>query len=73
MMKSRLVIETIDQSYYTDTYGHGHASEQSSLWVTASALPKSPGHPFYTRLDALLETHAFDRFVETCVAVSTRR
>ena len=39
-------------------------TEQSSLWVAASALPKSPGHPFYTRLDALLETHAFDRFVE---------
>ena len=38
--------------------------EQSSLWVATSDLPASPGHPFYTRLTALLEAHAFDRFVE---------
>ena len=38
--------------------------EQSSLWVAASELPTSPGHPFYTRLNALLESHAFDQFVE---------
>src|SRR5215217_2338859 len=38
--------------------------EQSSLWVATSALPASPGHPFYTRLNALLEDHDFDRFVE---------
>jgi len=39
-------------------------SEQSSLWVATSELPKSPGHPFYTRLNALLDSHDFDRFVE---------
>jgi len=39
-------------------------SEQSSLWVATSELPKSPSHPFYTRLNALLDTHDFDRFVE---------
>jgi transposase len=39
-------------------------SEQSSLWVETSELPTSPGHPFYTRLNALLDTHDFDRFVE---------
>ncbi len=39
-------------------------SEQSELWVATSALPKSPGHPFYTRLSALLDAHDFDRFVE---------
>ena len=39
-------------------------TEQSSLWVATSALPTSPSHPFYTRLNALLETHGFDRFVE---------
>jgi transposase len=38
--------------------------EQSSLWVATSDLPASPGHPFYARLNALLEAHAFDRFVE---------
>jgi len=39
-------------------------SEQSSLWVATSELPKSPGHPFYARLNALLDTHGFDQFVE---------
>ena len=39
-------------------------SEQSSLWVATSDLPTSPGHPFYTRLNALLDAHAFDPFVE---------
>jgi transposase len=39
-------------------------NEQSSLWIATSELPKSPGHPFYTRLNTLLDAHAFDRFVE---------
>ena len=38
--------------------------EQTSLWIAASELPKSPGHPFYVRLNAVLDTHDFDRFVE---------
>jgi transposase len=39
-------------------------SEQASLWVATMELPKSPGHPFYTRLNALLDAAGFDRFVE---------
>jgi transposase len=39
-------------------------SEQGSLWVATAELPKSPGHPFYTRLNALLDAADFDRFVE---------
>jgi transposase len=39
-------------------------NEQSSLWILTSDLPKSPGHPFFTRLNALLDAHDFDRFVE---------
>jgi len=39
-------------------------SEQASLWVATAELPKSPGHPFYTRLNTLLEADNFDRFVE---------
>ena len=38
--------------------------EQSPLWVVTADLPTSPGHPFYTRLNALLDAHHFDRFVE---------
>ena len=36
-------------------------SEQGSLWVATAELPKSPGHPFYTRLNALLDADDFDR------------
>jgi transposase len=38
--------------------------EQSPLWIVTADLPRSPGHPFYTRLNALLDAHDFDRFVE---------
>jgi len=38
--------------------------EQSPLWVVTADLPKSPGHPFYARLNTLLDAHDFDRFVE---------
>ena len=34
------------------------------MWVATAGLPKSPGHPFYTRLNAVLEAADFDRFVE---------
>src|SRR6266487_4827109 len=37
---------------------------QESLWVAAVELPTSPGHPFYQRLNAVLETAGFDVFVE---------
>jgi len=39
-------------------------TEQSSLWIATAELPTSPGHPFYTRLNGLLDAHDFDRFVE---------
>src|SRR6202049_1860418 len=38
--------------------------EQSPLWIVTADLPQSPGHPFYVRLNALLDAHDFDRFVE---------
>src|SRR6266404_111549 len=38
--------------------------EQSPLWVVTSDLPRSQGHPFYTRLNAVLDANDFDRFVE---------
>jgi transposase len=39
-------------------------TDQPPLWIAASDLPASPGHPFYGRLNAILEAHGFDRFVE---------
>jgi transposase len=39
-------------------------TDQPPLWIAASDLPVSPGHPFYERLNAVLDAHEFDRFVE---------
>jgi transposase len=39
-------------------------TDQSPLWIAASDLPASPGHPFYARLNAILDAHGFDRFAE---------
>jgi transposase len=39
-------------------------SEQTPMWVPTSELPVSPGHPFYTTLNAILEGAGFDRFAE---------
>ena len=39
-------------------------SEQAPIWVAATELPVAPGHPFYTRLNTILDEAGFDRFVE---------
>jgi transposase len=37
---------------------------QERLWVTHAELAAAPGHPFYTRLNELLDQEKFDAFVE---------
>jgi transposase len=37
---------------------------QHELWVAAADLPATAAHPFYDRLNALLDEHHFDAFVE---------
>ena len=39
-------------------------SEQAPLWIATTELPVSPGHPFYVRLNEVLDATGFDRFVE---------
>ena len=39
-------------------------SEQTPMWVPTTELPVSPGHPFYTQLNTILEANGFDRFAE---------
>jgi transposase len=34
------------------------------LWIATNELPVTGGHPFYQRLNQVLDTHAFDTFVE---------
>jgi transposase len=35
-----------------------------SLWIAANDLPATGGHPFYQRLNRVLDDHGFDEFVE---------
>jgi len=39
-------------------------SEQAPIWISTTDLPVSPGHPFYARLNAILDEAGFDRFAE---------
>lgn len=34
------------------------------LWIPTNELPRTGGHPFYQRLNAVLDEHDFDAFVE---------
>jgi transposase len=38
--------------------------QQKAMWVSASELPTSPGHPFYVGLNQALEGEGFDSFIE---------
>jgi transposase len=45
-----------------------HRERQEDLWVAHTQLAAAPGHPFYERLNAVLDAEAFDRFVEELCA-----
>src|SRR6266568_4330796 len=44
--------------------GRKRKRPQDTMWVATSDLPKSPGHPFYQRLNQVLAANSFDAFVE---------
>ena len=48
--------------------GERRRQRQQALWVAAEDIPAGPGHPFYRKLNSLLATHGFDRFVEELCA-----
>jgi transposase len=39
-------------------------ARQVSMWVANQDLPRGAAHPFYTRLNQVLDEHDFDRYVE---------
>jgi IS5 family transposase len=39
-------------------------NEQQGLWIATTELPKSPGHPFYQKLNDVLAEAQFDRWIE---------
>ena len=42
--------------------------ERQTAWVATTELPKSPGHPFYKKLNALLAEAGFDEWLEALCA-----
>src|ERR1035437_1803346 len=38
--------------------------KQEGLWIAQPELASTPGHPFYQKLNELLEAERFDEFVE---------
>src|SRR6202166_1215426 len=43
---------------------HEAQKQQEELWIPCTALPQGASHPFYQRLNQLLEESRFDGFVE---------
>ena len=39
-------------------------TNQPSMWVATQDLPRTAAHPFYTRLNQILDEHGFDGYVE---------
>ena len=44
--------------------GKRNVGQQGTFWIPTAELPRTPGHPFYERLNQIFDTHGFDRFVE---------
>jgi transposase len=64
-------IDRIDLSYYTSGMAMGRRKNRArtpGLWIATNELPATGGHPFYQRLNRVLDEHGFDDFVEAqCV------
>jgi transposase len=43
-------------------------TEQQAAWIATNELPKSPGHPFYKKLNVLLAEAGFDSWLEKLCA-----
>ena len=38
--------------------------KQEEIWIASGDVARSPGHPFYQRLNELLDEEKFDEFVK---------
>src|SRR5947208_370094 len=54
------------ERYYTSpmSMGKRKRDRQPTMWVPSTDLPTAASHPFYRRLNQLLNEHGFDDFVE---------
>src|SRR5713226_998996 len=48
--------------------GKRRQEEQGAFWVLKEDLPESPGHPFYDKLNQVLDEAGFDTYVEQLCA-----
>ena len=44
--------------------GRHRSERQDALWISTDEVANGPGHPFYTRLNAIFAESGFDRWVE---------
>ncbi len=44
--------------------GKRKQARQTELWIATTELPTTAAHPFYSKLNEVLDRHGFDRFVE---------
>ena len=58
-------------------YGNGEKSQSATTrdhWIPQAELAQTVAHPFYTRLNQVLEERGFDEFVEgRCAAFYAER
>ena len=48
--------------------GRRDRERQSEMWIATDRVARSPGHPFYTRLNEVLKSASFDHEVEKLCA-----
>ncbi len=48
-------------------------NQQAPIWIPTTELPVSPGHPFYVRLNAILDEAVSTGLPRSSVRRSTRR
>lgn len=41
--------------------------KQDEIWIAHTELARSPGHPFYERLNEVLESAGFDNFADAAL------
>jgi transposase len=44
--------------------GRRTTDRQGELWIPTAEIPSTPAHPFYRRLNEVLDSHGFDAFAE---------
>jgi len=44
--------------------GKHQTDRQGEFWIAASEMPRTPAHPFYGKLNEVLNDHGFDAFAE---------